>query len=138
MARFKIKYDPSLEESWCEHYKIIKSPKRTSLTVCNYLKNALSSLLTAERIWFKYDLYQRFIPPMNVWKFYIDLRPFSKYFNEPFSRTLRSPISNNLEIQNDENSTWKLFVKTADLIMSTWCLGFAVLVQNFSSLLKIS
>ena len=61
-------------------------------------------LLTAERIWFKCDLYLRFIPPMNVWKICIDLRPFSKYFNEPFSRTLRLPRSNNLEIQNDENS----------------------------------
>ena len=62
------------------------------------------SLLTAERIWFKCDLYLRFIPPINLWKVCIDLRPFSKYFNEPFSRTLRSPRSNNLEIQNDENS----------------------------------
>ena len=69
------------------------------------------SLLTAERIWFKCDLYLRFIPPINLWKVCIDLRPFSKYFNEPFSRTLRSPRSNNLEIQNDENSKWKL-VKT--------------------------
>ena len=70
-----------------------------------------STLLTAERIWFKCDLYLRFIPPINLWKICIDLRPFSKYFNEPFSRTLRSPRSNNLEIQNDENSKWKL-VKT--------------------------
>ena len=62
------------------------------------------SLLTAERIWFKCDLPQKFIPPINLWKVCIDLRPFSKYFNEPFSRTLRSPRSNNLEIQNDENS----------------------------------
>ena len=69
------------------------------------------TLLTAERIWFKCDLYLRFIPPINLWKVCIDLRPFSKYFNEPFSRTLRSPRSNNLEIQNDENSKWKL-VKT--------------------------
>ena len=59
----------------------------------------------------KCDLYLRFIPPINLWKICIDLRPFSKYFNEPFSRTLRSPRSNNLEIQNDENSKWKL-VKT--------------------------
>ena len=71
----------------------------------------LSPLLTAERIWFKCDLYLRFIPLINLWKIYIDLRPFSKYFNEPFSRTLRSPRSNNLKIQNDENSKWKL-VKT--------------------------
>ena len=69
------------------------------------------SLLTAERIWFKCDLYLQFIPPINLWKVCIDLRPFSKYFNEPFLRTLRSPRSNNLEIQNDKNSKWKL-VKT--------------------------
>ena len=62
------------------------------------------TLLTAERIWFKCDLYLRFIPPINLWKICIDLRPISKYFNEPFLRTLRSPRSNNLEIQNDENS----------------------------------
>ena len=74
-------------------------------------KKILSTLLTAERIWFKCDLYLWFIPPMNLWKICIDLRPFSKYFNEPFLRTLRSPRSNNLEIQNDENSKWKL-VKT--------------------------
>ena len=63
-----------------------------------------SPLLTAECIWFKCDLYLQFIPPINLWKICIDLRPFSKYFNEPFSRTLRSPRSNNLQIQNDENS----------------------------------
>ena len=62
------------------------------------------TLLTAERIWFKRDLYLQFIPPMNLWKICIDLRPFPKYFNEPFSRMLRSPRSNNLEIQNDEDS----------------------------------
>ena len=67
-------------------------------------ENLGNSLLTAERIWFKCDLYLRFIPPINLWKVCIDLRPFSKYFNEPFSRMLRSPRSNNLEIQNDENS----------------------------------
>ena len=65
---------------------------------------ALLSLLTAEDIWFKRDLYLRFIPSINLWKICIDLRPLSKYFSEPFSRTLRSPRSNNLEIQNDENS----------------------------------
>ena len=71
-------------------------------------KKLLKTLLTAERIWFRCDLYLRFITPMNLWKICIDLRPFSKYFNEPFSRTLRSPRSNNLEIQNNENSKWKL------------------------------
>ena len=62
------------------------------------------TLFTAEDILFQCDLYLQFIPPINLWKICIDLRPFSKYFNEPFSRTLRSPRSNNLEIQNDENS----------------------------------
>ena len=76
-----------------------------------FRKHDIITLLTAESIWFKCDLPQRFIPPINLWKVCIDLRPFSKYFNEPFSRTLRSPRSNNLEIQNDENSKWKL-VKT--------------------------
>ena len=66
------------------------------------------ALLTAEDIWFKCGLYLRFIPPINLWKIWIDLRPFSKCFRVPFSRTLRSPRSNNLEIQNDENSKWKL------------------------------
>ena len=68
------------------------------------------ALLTTERIWFKCVLYL-LIPPINLWKICIDLRPFSKYFNKPFLRTLRLPRSNNLEIQNDENSKWKL-VKT--------------------------
>ena len=66
------------------------------------------TLLTAEDIWFKCDLYLQFIPPITLWKICIDLRPFSKCFCVPFSRTLRS---NNLEIQNDKNSKWKL-VKT--------------------------
>ena len=70
-----------------------------------------SALLTAECIWFKCGLYLGFIHPINLWKICIDLRPFSKCFRVPFSRTLRSPRSNNLEIQNDENSKWKL-VKT--------------------------
>ena len=70
--------------------------------------NIVKSLLTAERIWFKCDLYRRFIPPINLWNVCIDSRPFSKYFNELFSRTLRSTRSNNLEIQNNENSKWKL------------------------------
>ena len=52
-----------------------------------------------------------YLLPINLWKVCIDLRPFSKYFNEPFSRTLRWPRSNNLEIQNDKNCKWKL-VKT--------------------------
>ena len=71
----------------------------------------LKSLLTAEDIWFKYDLYLRFIPPINIWNICIDLRPFLKCKEGPFSRSWRSPRSNNLEIQNDKNSKWKL-VKT--------------------------
>ena len=68
-------------------------------------------LLTAECIWFKCDLYLRFIPPINIWNIWIDLRPFLKCKEGPFSRSWRSPRSNNLEIQNDENSKSKL-VKT--------------------------
>ena len=71
----------------------------------------VTTLLTGECIWFKCGLYLRFIAPNNLWKICIDLRPFSKCFRVPFLRTLRSPRSNNLEIQNDENSKWKL-VKT--------------------------
>ena len=67
-----------------------------SQKLCDY-----SSLLTAEDIWFKCDLYLQFIPPITLWKICIDLRPFSKCFRVPFSKTLRS---NNLEIQKDENS----------------------------------
>ena len=37
--------------------------------------NQKVALLTAERIWFKCDLYLRFIPPINLWKVCIDLRP---------------------------------------------------------------
>ena len=70
----------------------------------NNIFKADSPLLTAEDIWFKCDLYLRYIPSINLWKICIDLRPFSKYFSEPFLRPLRSPRSNNLEIQNDENS----------------------------------
>ena len=62
------------------------------------------SLLTAEDIWCKCELSLRFIPPINLWKICIILRPFSKYFRVPFLRTLRSPMSNPIqfEIQNDE------------------------------------
>ena len=42
-----------------------------------------NSLLTAERIWFKCNLYLQFVPPMNVWKICIDLRSFSKCFRVP-------------------------------------------------------
>ena len=66
------------------------------------------SLLTAECIWFKCDLYLRFIPPINIWNIWIDLRPFLKCKEGPFSRSWRSPRSNSLEIQNDENSKSKL------------------------------
>ena len=56
------------------------------------------SLLTAEDISFKWDLPQRSIPPINLWKICIDLRSFSKCFRVPFLRTLRLPRSNILEI----------------------------------------
>ena len=75
------------------------------------MQKRIQSLLTAEDIWFKCDLYLWFIPPINIWKICIDLRPFLKCNEGRFSRSLRSPRSNNLEIQNDENSKWKL-VKT--------------------------
>ena len=68
----------------------------------------VDTLLTAERIWFKCDLYLRFIPPINIWNIWIDLRPFLKCKEGPFSRSWRSPRSNSLEIQNDENSKSKL------------------------------
>ena len=68
----------------------------------------LPSLLTAEDIWFKCDLYLQFIPSINIWNIWIDLRPFLKCKAGPFSRSWRSPRSNNLEIQNDENSKSKL------------------------------
>ena len=42
------------------------------------------SLLTAEDISFKWDLPQRSIPPINLWKICIDLRSFSKCFRVPF------------------------------------------------------
>ena len=32
------------------------------------------SLLTAEDIWFKWDLPQRSVPPINLWKICIDLK----------------------------------------------------------------
>ena len=66
------------------------------------------SLLTAECIWFKCDLYLRFIPPINIGNIWNDLRPFLKCKEGPFSRSWRSPRSNSLEIQNDENSKSKL------------------------------
>ena len=89
-------------------WKLPHFPLSKKKSAENYMPK---SLLTAERIWFKCDLYRRFIPPINLWNVCIDLRPFSTYFNEPFSRMLRSPRSNNLEIHNNENSKWKL-VKT--------------------------
>ena len=83
----------------------------TFLLSSSLLPKHNNSLLTAECIWFKCGLYLRFIPPINLWKIWIDFRSFSKCFRVAFSRTLRLPRSNNLEIQNDENSKWKL-VKT--------------------------
>ena len=53
--------------------------------------NPASSLLTAEDIWFKCNLYLRFIPSINLWKICIDLRPLSKCFRVPFLKTLRLP-----------------------------------------------
>ena len=85
--------------------------RNTAPHIANTTIKSDKTLLTPEDIWFKCDLYLRFIPPINLWKICIDLRPFSKCFRVPFSRTLRSLRSNNLEIQNDENSKWKL-VKT--------------------------
>ena len=52
-----------------------------------------------------------FVPPIDIWKKCIDLRLFSKYLRVPFLRSLRSPRSNNLETQNDENSKSKLIKK---------------------------
>ena len=57
------------------------------------------------------DLYLQFIAPIKIWNKCIDLRLFLKCKEGLFSRSLRSPRSNNLKIQNDENSKWK-FVKT--------------------------
>ena len=79
--------------------------------VSSYKKPPKNTLLTAECIWFKCNLYLRFIPPINIWNIWNDLRPFLKCKEGPFSRSWRSPRSNNLEIQNDENSKSKL-VKT--------------------------
>ena len=45
------------------------------------------SLLTAEDIWFKCELSLQFIPPINLWKICIDLRPFSKCFRVLFLRS---------------------------------------------------
>ena len=102
-----------LRDSRSNQYLIVESDTMLLRTVSSaefehFQQNKITwftdSLLTAERIWFKCDLPLQFIPSINVWKFCIDLRPFSRYSNEPFSRTLRSPSSNNLEFQNDENS----------------------------------
>ena len=68
----------------------------------------IDPLLTAECIWFKCDLYLRFIPPINIWNIWNDLRPFLKCKEGPFSRSWRSLRSNSLEIQNDKNSKSKL------------------------------
>ena len=62
------------------------------------------TLLTAECIWFKCDLYLRFIPLINIRNIWNDLRPFLKCKEGPFSRSWRSLRSNNLQIQNDKNS----------------------------------
>ena len=48
-----------------------------------------SSHLTAEDILFFY-LSLKFIPPINIWKIWKDLRLFSKYLCVPFLRPLRS------------------------------------------------
>ena len=69
-----------------------------------YWQLSQGPLLTAEDIWFKCDLYLRFIPLINLWRIWVDLRLFLKGKEGPFLRSLRSPRSNNLEIQNDKNS----------------------------------
>ena len=48
------------------------------------------SPLTAEDIWFLFDLHLKFITPINIWKKCIDLRLFSKCLVWPFLRPLRS------------------------------------------------
>ena len=46
--------------------------------------------LTAEEVWCFCNLYLQFIPPINIWKKFIDLRLFSKCLVWPFLRPLRS------------------------------------------------
>ena len=50
------------------------------------------SLFTAEDIWFFCNLSLKFIPPINIWKIYIDFRLFSNFLVEPFLRPLRSNV----------------------------------------------
>merc|ERR1711894_295582 len=101
---------PKIEKKNVINQRGLNSLVLSELTYCQ-LQHFLESLLTAERIWFKCDLYLRFIPPINIWNIWINLRPFLKCKEGPFSRSWRSPRSDNLEIQNDENSKSKL-IKT--------------------------
>ena len=52
-----------------------------------------------------------YVRHINPWKKCSNLMQFLKYLAEPFSRSLRSPRSNDLKTKNDKNSKWKL-VKT--------------------------
>ena len=103
----KLKIEPISTNQGAGHHVVMDLiPGDSKLWLMSMLLTYVCSnpLLTAENIWFKCGLYLRFIPPINLWKIWIDLRSFSKCFHVPFWRTLRSPRSNNLEIQNDENS----------------------------------
>ena len=104
---FERKHSLSVRSPWAKVK--LRNARSSTYTFCK--SRSADTLLTAERIWFKCDLYLRFIPPINIWNIWIDLRPFLKCKEGPFLRSWRSPRSNNLEIQNDENSKSKL-VKT--------------------------
>jgi hypothetical protein len=94
---------------------IVFSSKTQSVkSTPNALTRKPTTIRTTPHCWvlfFFCNLYLQFIAPINLWNKCFDLRLFSKYLRVPFLRSLRSPRSNNLETQNDENSKWKL-VKT--------------------------
>ena len=61
-------------------------------------------LLTAEDIWFFCSLSLKFIPPINIWKIWIDLRLFSKYLHVPLLRS-------------KDNQCWILRLRTRNFVI---------------------
>ena len=105
--------------------------KDIDLSIRPLLSNLLK--ITAEDVWFFCDLSLKFIPPINIWKIYIDLRLFSKFWVEPFMRPLRSKEVRcwilRLRPQNFCNHFWKFGCQPpkskADLCMTN---GYKVLI----------
>ena len=65
--------------------------------------------MSGRNIWIFFEAPQQYIHHINPWKKCSNLMQFLKFLAEPFSRSLRSPRSNDLETKNDENFLMKTY-----------------------------